>query len=105
MENSSQRGLLFPAESPIPQVMVDLAAALVGAGPALAVGPVSMTHVPEQVALVVTTSGSTGGPKEVGITAKALLASAKASNKILGAKFGQVWSLLLPLNHVAALTF
>lgn len=83
--------------------MVDLAAALVGAGPALAVGPVSMTHVPEQVALVVTTSGSTGGPKEVGITAKALLASAKASNKFLGAKFGQVWSLLLPLNHVAGI--
>ena len=81
--------------------MVDLAAALVGAGPALAFGSVSVAHVPEQVALVIATSGSTGGPKEVGITAKALLASAKASNKFLNAKFGQVWSLLLPLNHVA----
>ncbi len=81
--------------------MVDLAAALVGAGPAIAFGSVSLTRVPEQVALVIATSGSTGGPKEVGITAKALLASAKASNKFLDAKFGQVWSLLLPLNHVA----
>ncbi len=81
--------------------MTDLAAALVGAGPALAFGTISATQVPEHVALVVATSGSTGGSKEVGITAKALLASAKASNKFLDAKFGQVWSLLLPLNHVA----
>ena len=100
MENSSE-GLLYPTESPIPQVMVDLAAALVGTGPALAFGTISTKQVPEQVALVVSTSGSTGGSKEVGITAKALLASARSSNKFLNAKFGQVWSLLLPLSHVA----
>src|ERR1700694_4043071 len=101
MENSSQRGLLFPAESPIPQVMAQLAAALVGAGPALAFGPTVAREVPKHIALIIATSGTTGGSKEVGISAKALLASAGASNKFLGAKFGQVWSLLLPLNHVA----
>lgn len=103
MENSSQRALLTLAESPIPEVMVNLAAALVGTGPALSFGPMTQSHVPSPVALVVATSGSTGGSKEVGITAKALLASAKASNEFLGAKYGQVWSLLLPLTHVAGI--
>lgn len=101
MENSSQRGLLYPVESPITEVMAELAAALVGAGPSLAFGSIATKEVPAQVALVIATSGSTGGSKEVGISANALLASARASNKFLGAKFGQVWSLLLPLNHVA----
>jgi len=101
MENSSQRELLCPAERPIPEVMVDLAAALAGVGPALGFGSLTSGPVPSPVALVMTTSGTTGGSKEVGITAQALLASARASNEFLGAKFGQVWSLLLPLNHVA----
>ena len=103
MENSSHRELLCLGESPIPEVMADLAAALVGIGPALSFGPMSRTHVPNQVAVVVTTSGTTGESKEVGITAKALLASAKASNQFLEAKYGQVWSLLLPLTHVAGI--
>lgn len=103
MENSSQRALLALAESPIPEVMVNLAAAMVGAGPALSFEEMSQSQVPHPVALVVATSGSSGGSKEVGIAAKALLASAKASNEFLGAKFGQVWSLLLPLTHVAGI--
>lgn len=103
MDNSSQRALLALAESPIPEVMVNVAAAMVGTGPALSFEEMTMSHVPNPVAIVVTTSGSSGGPKEVGITAKALLASAKASNEFLGAKFGQVWSLLLPLTHVAGI--
>lgn len=101
MENSSHRELLCLAESPIPEVMVNLAAAFVGTGPALCFGPVTQTHVPKPVAVVAVTSGTSGDSKEVGITAKALLASAKASNEYLGAKFGQVWSLLLPLTHIA----
>ncbi len=101
MENSSHRELLCLAESPIPEVMVNLAAAFVGTGPALCFGPITQTHVPMPVAVVVATSGSTGEAKEVGITAKALLVSAKGSNEYLGAKFGQVWSLLLPLTHIA----
>lgn len=103
MENSSQRALVCLAERPIPEVMVALAAALVGTSPALCFGPMTQNHVPSSVALVVASSGSTGGSKEVGITAKAILSSAKASNEFLGAKFGQVWSLLLPLTHVAGI--
>ena len=102
MENSSKE-LLCLAGGPIPPVMAKLAAALIGTGPALAFGSISICQVPSAIALVVTTSGSTGGTKEVGITAKALLASAKASNEFLGAKFGQVWSLLLPHSHVAGI--
>jgi O-succinylbenzoic acid--CoA ligase len=103
MENSSQRALLALAQSPIPEVMVNLAAAMVGTGPALSFEEMSQSQVPSPVALVVATSGSSGGPKEVGITAKALLASAKASNEFLGSRVGQVWSLLLPLTHVAGI--
>ncbi|HEY3293008.1 MAG TPA: AMP-binding protein [Candidatus Nanopelagicaceae bacterium] len=103
MENSSHRELLCLGESPIPEVMVGLSAAFVGTGPALCFAPMSQSHVPSPVAIVVATSGSTGGSKEVGITANALLASAKASNEYLGAKYGEVWSLLLPLTHVAGI--
>lgn len=103
MENSSQRTLLTLAQSPIPEVMVNLAAAMVGTGPALCFEKMSQSQVPGPVALVVATSGSSGGSKEVGISAKAILASAKASNDFLEAKFGQVWSLLLPLTHVAGI--
>jgi O-succinylbenzoic acid--CoA ligase len=35
------------------------------------------------------------------MSAEALLASAKASHKYLGAKAGDTWSLLLPLTHIA----
>ena len=103
MENSSHRELRFRGESPIPEVMAELTAALVGTGPALCFAPMSNPRVPRPVAIVVATSGSTGISKEVGITASALLASAKASNEFLGAKYGQVWSLLLPLTHVAGI--
>lgn len=103
MENSSQRALLTLAVSPIPEVMVNLAAAMAGTGPALNFQEMNRNQVPKPVALVVATSGSSGGSKEVGITAQALLASARASNEYLGAKFGQVWSLLLPLTHVAGI--
>ena len=101
MEHSSQRELACLAERPIPQLMVDLAQALVGTGPALGFGSTALSHVPSRVAVVIATSGTTGAIKEVGITAKALLSSAKASNEFLDAKPGQVWSLLLPLTHIA----
>ena len=81
--------------------MADLAKALAGTGPALGFGDLQNTSVPAAVAVVIGTSGSTGTPKEVGLAASALLASARASNKYLGANFGQIWSLFLPLTHVA----
>lgn len=81
--------------------MADLAKALSGNGPALGFGDLKSTNVPERVAVVIGTSGSTGAPKEVGLSAPALLASGRASNKYLGANFGEIWSLLLPLTHIA----
>jgi O-succinylbenzoic acid--CoA ligase len=74
-----------------------------GEGPALTLTPISPKTLPSDISLVVSTSGSTGGAKEVGITAAALLAGAKATNIFLGAKPGHIWSLLLPLTHVAGI--
>lgn len=100
---SSQRELLHVgAACSIPQVMIDLASAISGAGPALGFGECSTTSVSPDICVVIGTSGSTGSPKEVGISASALVASARASHKFLGAKPGQQWSLLLPMIHIAA---
>jgi O-succinylbenzoic acid--CoA ligase len=59
--------------------------------------------VRSDISLLVATSGSTGTPKEIAITSSALLASATASNKFLKAAKGDVWSLLLPLTHIAGI--
>jgi O-succinylbenzoic acid--CoA ligase len=82
--------------------MASLAKALVSDGPALAFGAVTSTQVEAKVAVVVTSTGSTGANKEISLSAGALLASAKASNEFLQANFGETWSLLLPLTHIAA---
>lgn len=58
---------------------------------------------PANICLVVNTSGSTGESVEVGISASGLLSSARAAHEYLGAKAGQIWSLLLPLNHIAGI--
>jgi O-succinylbenzoic acid--CoA ligase len=91
-----------------------LAAALDGAGPALlplptgggrdAVVEAMRPDVPlesDDVALVVPTSGSTGVPKGVLLTAEALRSSARASHDRLGGA-GQ-WLLALPVTHVAGI--
>lgn len=57
--------------------------------------------VAEGVALVVPTSGSTGDPKGVELTAAALAASAAATEERLGGP-GR-WLLALPVTHVAGL--
>ena len=77
--------------------------ALAHVGPALGCGPTSSKSVKSEISLLVATSGSTGAPKEIGITSAALLASARASNKFLKATKGQTWSLLLPLTHIAGI--
>ena len=84
------------------QIMASLAKALVSDGPALGFGAVTSTDVEAKTAVVVTSTGSTGANKEISLSAGALLASAKAANKFLGANFGETWSLLLPLTHIAA---
>jgi O-succinylbenzoic acid--CoA ligase len=83
--------------------MARIAKALVSDGPALSLSPITAESVPARTALIVSTTGSSGVAKEIGLSASALLASARASNKFLGAVAGNTWSLLLPLNHIAGI--
>jgi o-succinylbenzoate---CoA ligase len=65
-------------------------------------GHQSGSGVAEDVALVLTTSGSTGVPKGAELTASALLASARASLARLGAGSGR-WLCCLPTHHISGL--
>ena len=111
MDNFSQlesglptRDLLhITPEWEIPQVMEALKAALDGTGPALTFGQTSRQLVPHNCAVIIPTSGSTGEPKDVALSAAALQASAKAAHEYLEAKPGDRWSLLLPITHIAGI--
>jgi len=104
MEQNAQRELRAAnPEWTVSELMARLAKSLVSDGPALAFGPIPTEHVSDRICIVISTTGSSGVAKSVGISASALLASAKASNKFLGAEFGNVWSLLLPLTHIAGI--
>jgi O-succinylbenzoic acid--CoA ligase len=59
--------------------------------------------VAEGTAVVVGTSGSTGAPKGVELSAAALRHSARASLDRVGAKPGERWLCCLPATHVAGL--
>ena len=61
------------------------------------------TGVPGDVAVVIATSGSTGAPKGVQLTATALRASAAASLRRLEASKGARWLCCLPPSHVSGL--
>ncbi|WP_285114613.1 AMP-binding protein [Leifsonia sp. fls2-241-R2A-40a] len=61
--------------------------------------PADDERVAQNVALIIETSGSTGVPKRVALSADALLASAAASAGALGGQ-GQ-WLLALPVHYVA----
>lgn len=103
MDNSSQRKILRVSPAcEISQIAGEITAALAGDGPTLGFGEVSSQFAPTYAAVAIGTSGSTGSPKEVLLSASAVLASANASNKFIGATPGQTWSLLLPLTHIAA---
>lgn len=85
-------------------VIAALRDALSGSGPAIIVadpGAAVPDVVPQRVALVVETSGSTATPKRVAISADALLASAAASASAIGGE-GQ-WLLALPTHYIAGL--
>ncbi|PRX98776.1 AMP-binding protein [Allonocardiopsis opalescens] len=115
-----------------PQLLTHLAAALDGTGPALLVVSPDLpaarvravleamrpaaAHTPDglrrlpgavgvdpEVAAVVATSGSTGPPKGVELTAAALKHSARASLDRLGARPGEPWLCALPADHIAGL--
>ena len=78
--------------------------ALGGGGPAVRPSahpaPVPV-EVPDDVALVVETSGSTGSPRAVMLSAAALSAAAAATDARLGG--ASQWLLTLPLTHIAGL--
>ncbi|CAB4873186.1 unannotated protein [freshwater metagenome] len=104
MEQTSQRELrtVDPTWT-LAELMAHLTQAVTSKGPALALTHSQNKFVEPEVSLVVSTSGTTGINKEVLISASALVATAQASNKYLGAKTGQKWSLLLPLTHIAGI--
>lgn len=103
MDNSSQRKILRVSPAcEIPQLAGEITSALVGDGPTLGFGDITSDSAAHYAAVVIGTSGSSGSPKEVALTATALISSARASNKFINAKPGETWSLLLPLTHIAA---
>jgi O-succinylbenzoic acid--CoA ligase len=84
-----------------------LSAALFHAGPAVLPRPggakVSHTaplEVPDDIALVIETSGTTGAPKRVALTAEAVLAGARITNDALGEGS---WLLALPAHYIAGI--
>ena len=95
----------------VPELTAALAAALDGTGPAVLpveapddggeVPASAAGDVPDDVALLVRTSGSTGTPREVMLTAAALRASGTATGARLAGP-GR-WLLPLPPAHVAGL--
>ena len=104
METSTHREIISLAPTrALAEYVSALQKALASDGPALGCGRIHSTSVRSDISLLVATSGSTGAPKEIGITSAALLASANASNKYLGAVRGNTWSLLLPLTHIAGI--
>lgn len=56
-----------------------------------------------EVAVVIATSGSTGVPKGVQLTASALTASAEASLRRIGATPGERWLCCLPTFHISGI--
>ena len=103
MDTSSQRKILRVSPAcEISQLAGEITAALVGDGPTLGFGEISSESAPSYAAVAIGTSGTTGTAKEVLLTSTALISSARASNKFVGAKSGDTWSLLLPLTHIAA---
>lgn len=92
----------------VPELATAVAAALDGSGPAVlpldeaaAAGADAGPDVPDDVAVLVRTSGSTGTPREVMLTAGALRASGAATYRHLDGP-GR-WLLPLPAEHVAGL--
>jgi o-succinylbenzoate---CoA ligase len=100
---------IAPIDAGLPRARLD---ALVEAlGPDSVEGPDGGTTVrsaqekgvAEGTAVVVATSGSTGAPKGVELSAAALLHSARASLARIGARPGERWLCCLPATYIAGL--
>ncbi|WP_214102798.1 AMP-binding protein [Acrocarpospora catenulata] len=122
MPDRAVHALLLP---PGPQLLEALRAAVFEDGPAILplapggsyadlrpthlVTPDGVRRLPDgvgvdgEVAVIIATSGSTGTPKGVRLGAAALIASATASLKRIGASAGDRWLCCLPTSHVAGL--
>ena len=72
-------------------------------GAAVALAPITEELIPDNIALLIETGGSTGSAKIVALSAEAMRTSARLSNAALGATQGDHWSLSLPLNHIAGI--
>lgn len=132
MSSRPLHALLFPPPATASRLMPALAAALDGTGPAIlpldpglpaarltalldALAPTAVETpdgtrpwaagrgVPDDVAVVIATSGSTGEPKGAALTAGAMLHSARASLERIGARPGGRWLCTLPTSHIAGL--
>jgi len=57
----------------------------------------------EPTLVIINTTGSSGVDKKVELSTSAISKSAELSNAAVGAKVGDIWSLLLPTNHIAGL--
>ncbi|MCI9858895.1 AMP-binding protein [Microbacterium proteolyticum] len=88
-----------PASGDPRDVLRALRAAVLGAGPAVALGGAGLPNeVPPGTAAVVTTSGSTGVPKSVVLSRNALISSAYST----AARIGEgTWLLAVPATYVA----
>jgi O-succinylbenzoic acid--CoA ligase len=95
------------------QVLDALTAALNAGGPAVlvrdvratrmvAAGESPITEAPQGTALLIQTSGTSGKPKTVALSAAALKASAESAHERLGG-VGQ-WLLALPLTYIAGMS-
>ncbi|MET8651967.1 MULTISPECIES: o-succinylbenzoate--CoA ligase [Nocardia] len=112
---STLRTLPMPSGSALGDVIPHLRAALEGSGPAWLPIPSSDRReahrlsgalapgepIDDEVALVVTTSGTTGAPKGAMLTAAALRASCAATHDRLGGP--GTWLLALPTHHIAGI--
>nr|WP_040710490.1 o-succinylbenzoate--CoA ligase [Nocardia takedensis] len=112
---STLRTLLMPTGSGLGEVLPHLRAALEGNGPAWLPIPTSDRRearrlsdalapgepIDDEIALVVTTSGTTGVPKGAMLSAAALRASVEATHERLGGP--GAWLLALPTHHIAGI--
>jgi O-succinylbenzoic acid--CoA ligase len=100
---------IAPLDAGLPQAR--LAALIEALAPASVEGPDGVTTarsgqvvaVAEDTAVVVGTSGSTGVPKGVELSAAALLHSARASLARIGARPGERWLCCLPGTYIAGI--
>jgi o-succinylbenzoate---CoA ligase len=100
---------VLPLDARLPEAR--LAELLAAFAPETVEGPGGITTVrsgqkntvAEGTAVVVGTSGSTGAPKGVELSAAALLHSARASLARIGARPGERWLCCLPATHIAGI--